>query len=410
MKKPVIFLVDMQSFYASVEKADHPEFRDKPVIVSGDPERRSGVVLAACPLAKKFGVQNAWRLWEAQQRCPQAIIVKPRMQRYLEVSLQITDILERFTDMVEPYSVDEQFMDVTGSQNLFGAPWEIAGKVQAEIMKDTRVKARVGIGENKVLAKIACDNFSKKNKSGIFQLDETNMKTHMWKLPVGKMFGVGGRMEQHLQKMGIRTIGGLARFPLQVLKKKWGIPGHILWMTANGIDYSPVSGHSHSGQKAIGHGMTLPKDYRRADEIRTVLLELCEEVCYRARSTGVMGITISAGASGASFNHPTGFHRQVTLMNATNNTMDVFRAAWSLFVEFWDRQPVRRVGVNLSNLCNDRDIQLDLFDDRSRKRQIGYAMDSIKDRFGKTAIIRAVSLTESGQAIERSAKIGGHYK
>ena len=169
MAEKVVFLVDMQSFYASVEKSDHPELNGKPVVVAGDPERRSGVVLAACPIAKRQGVKNAERLWEAQQKCPEAIVIRPRMQRYLDVSLRITKILECFTDQVEPYSIDEQFMDVTGSQTLFGAPHEIAKKVQAAILKMTGVRARVGIGPNKVLAKIACDNFAKKSKTGIFE-------------------------------------------------------------------------------------------------------------------------------------------------------------------------------------------------------------------------------------------------
>jgi DNA polymerase-4 len=411
MANKVIFLIDMQSFYASVEKADRPELKDKPVVVSGDPERRSGVILAACPLAKKYGVQNAERLWEAQQRCPQAIVVRPRMQRYMDVSLQITDILEWYTDLVEPYSVDEQFMDLTGSQTLFGSSYEIAEKVKGTIEEDTGVPARIGIGANKVLAKIACDNFSKKNDSGISELNKSNMQEFMWPLPVEKMFGIGRRMSQHLRKMGIRTVGQLANASLPMLKRRWGVPGHVIWMTANGIDYSPVSRETHNGRKAIGHAMTLPRDYGLEKDIKVVLLELCEEVCFRARNSGMMGYTVSAGVRGADFDRPTGFHRQVKLLSATNNTMDVFHAAWELCTKFWDRDPVRRVGVNLSNLCSDQEWQLNLFEKQNeKKRHIGYVMDNIKKRYGTTAIVRAASLTNAGQALERAEKIGGHYK
>jgi DNA polymerase-4 len=411
MKKKVIFLVDMQSFYASVEKADRPELKNQPVVVSGDPERRSGVILAACPLAKKKGVANAERLWEAQQKCPEAVVLRPRMQRYIDVSIQITDILEGFTDLVEPYSCDEVFCDVTGSRLIFGKPHDIAQQIQKEIMKRTGIYARVGWGPNKVLAKIACDNFAKKNESGIFELNKENMERYMWPLPVEKMFMVGSRMSKHFRKMGIGTIGDLARASLPMLKKRWGIPGHVLWMTANGIDYSPVSPKTHRNpQKAIGHGMTLPRDYEHESEIKVVLLELCEEVCFRARCSGVIGSTISTGISGANYDQPTGFHRQTTLLNATNNTIDVFNAAWELLQTFWDRKPVRRVGVNLSNLCSDKEWQLSLFDNDERKRQIGYTMDKIKMRYGTTAVIRAASLTAAGQATERAAKIGGHYK
>ncbi|MFC7394767.1 DNA polymerase IV [Scopulibacillus cellulosilyticus] len=411
MAQKAILLVDMQSFYASVEKADHPELNDYPVIVSGDPERRSGVVLAACPLAKKRGVKNAYRLWEAQQLCPEAVVVRPRMQRYLDVSMQITDILERFTDMVEPYSVDEQFMDVTGSKRLFGTSFEIAQKIKDAIKKETGVNARCGIGPNKVLAKIACDNFSKKNDTGIFELNQNNMKQYMWPLPVGAMFGVGSRMEKHLRRLGISTIGRLANYPLEILKKKWGINGQVLWETANGVDRSPVLAASHEGQKAIGHAMTLPRDYQDFEkEIKVILLELCEEVCSRARTSGVMGYTISTGCQGANYDSPAGFYRQTTLINPTNNTIDVFHEAEKLFLKFWDRRPVRRLTVNLSNLCSDKVRQISFFDSYDSRREIGYTMDQIKQRYGPDAIIRAISLTEAGQAADRAKKIGGHYK
>lgn len=407
----VIFLVDMQSFYASVEKADHPELKDYPLIVSGDPERRSGVVLAACPLAKKHGVKNAFRLWEAQMLCPEAVVVRPRMQRYLDVSIKITEILERYTNMVEPYSIDEQFMDLTGSQLLFGTPLEIAKKIQKDIMAETGVRARCGIGPNKVLAKIACDNFSKKNSDGIFELNETNMRQHMWPLPVGAMFHVGSRMEGHLRRLGISTIGRLANYPLEILKKRWGVNGQVIWEIANGIDVSPVSPHSHSGQKAIGHAMTLPRDYEDFEtEIKVILLELSEEVCRRARASGVAGFTVSAGSQGGDYDAPSGFYRQMTLLNPTNSTLEVYHAAKKLFIKFWDGQPVRRLSVNLSNLSSDKIYQLSLFSNNELKRKIGYTMDSIKQRYGSDAIIRAVSLTEAGQAVERSRKIGGHYK
>jgi len=407
----VIFLVDMQSFYASIEKADHPEYKDKPVIVSGDPARRSGVVLAGCPLAKKRGVKNALRLWEAQQLCPDAVIVRPRMQRYLDVSLQITAILERYTDMVEPYSVDEQFMDVTGSRRLFGEPHAIAAKIQRDIMNETGVYARCGIGPNKVLAKMACDNFAKKNKNGIFELNHHNIEEYLWPLPVGAMFGVGSRMERHLKRLGIYTIGALARFPLPVLKKRWGINGQVLWETANGIDYSPVSRESHDGQKAIGHAMTLPRDYASFErEIKVILLELSEEVCSRARISGVMGGCVSVGCQGADYTHPTGFHRQTALMTPTNGTMDVYRAACRLFLEFWNGKPVRRISVQLSRLCSDKTRQLELFENKEAQRKIGYTMDRIKQKYGAASIIWAVSLLDAGQALERAKKIGGHYK
>lgn len=411
MPNKVIFLVDMQSFYASVEKVDRPELQDRPVIVSGDPERRSGVVLAACPLAKKWGVENASRLWEAEQHCPNAVIVRPRMQRYLDVSVQITNTLKtRFTDLVEVFSIDEQFLDVTASTRLFGEPFAIAQEIRNTIMNEFGINARVGIGPNKVLAKIACDHFSKKNKEGIFLLNFDNLEDKMWPLPVGKMFGVGKRMNKHLQGMGIFTIGQLANSPEERLKKRWGINGQLLWQIANGIDFSPVSPNTHNEQKAIGHHMTLPRDYENLQEIKVVLLELSEEVARRARFKQYIGNTVSVGVRGASFDVPTGFHRQVKLFSPTNFGMDIFHTAFQLFEKHWDGSPIRSVGVALSQLQPAHSYQLNLFDTQIKKENISKALDFINAKYGPATLVRASSITEAGQAYHRAEKVGGHYK
>jgi len=410
-KEPIIYLVDMQSFYASVEKARHPEFRDKPLIVAGDPSRRSGIVLAACPIAKKYGVTTAEWVGEAVRKCPEVVVVRPHMQEYIHVSLQISAILERFSDLIEPYSIDEQFMDVTRSYGLFGSdPREVAQKVQTAIGHETGVYARVGIGPNKVLAKMACDNFAKKNTDGIFTLTHDNKRDALWPLSIDKMFGVGSRMNRHLRRLGIHTIGELANFPLVKLKQIWGVNGHVLWMTANGYDYSPVTPTTYDLQKGIGHHMTLPRDYRTYEEIRVVLLELSEEVCRRARYKGLMGETVSVGCRGADFDRPTGFHRQTKLDSPTNHMQRILAAVEQLFERHWDGEPVRSVGVSLTQLRADDEYQLDLFHDRERERKLDKTVDSIKERYGSAAIVRASSLTAAGQAYERANKIGGHYK
>ncbi|KHD84752.1 DNA polymerase IV [Bacillus ginsengihumi] len=409
MGDKVILLTDIQSFYASVEKVRNNEYKDKPLVVAGDPERRSGIILAACPLAKKYGIKTAETLWEAQNKCPDLIVVKPHMQTYIDVSLAISKIMEQFTDLVEPFSIDEQFMDISGSLRLFGNEYRIAHQLQQKILLETGVYARIGIGKNKILAKMACDNFAKKNENGIFKLDETNME-QLWKLPIGKMFGVGQRMEKHLQGMGIFTIGQLAKFPVDLLKKRWGINGEVIWQTANGIDYSPVSVKTYHQQKSIGHHMTLPRDYSEPEEIKIVLLELCTEVARRCRNKGYMGTTVSCRVRGADFNFPTGFYRQITLPIPTNFDMDIFKASYGLFLKYWDGRPVRSLGVSLTNLQTSDCYQIDLFDNYLYREKLNSALDAIWDKYGRTAIYRASSLTKAGQASERARKIGGHYK
>ncbi|GAA5417729.1 DNA polymerase IV [Paraliobacillus ryukyuensis] len=406
----VIFLVDMQSFYASVEKASNSALADKPVIVSGDPEQRSGIILAACPIAKQQGVKTAEPLWEAQIKCPDAVVVRPRMQLYIDVSYQITKLLEQFSDLVEPYSIDEQFLDITASQHLFGTSVQMAEKIQQAILEDMGTHARIGIGPNKVLAKMACDVYAKKNSKGIFQLDESNLESKLWQLPISKLFGVGSRMEKHLIHMGLHTIGNVANYPLRLLKKRWGINGEVLWRTANGIDYSPVTINTHQEQKAIGHHMTLPQDYYSWEDIKVVLLELSEEVARRARRQQYCGKRISIATKGVDFDLPTGFHRQQKIATATHFGMDIYRVAALLFQKFWDGSPVRGVGITLGQLERAETYQLSLFDQVEEKETLSKAIDRMYDKYGPTAIVRASSLMPSGQVHVRSKKIGGHYK
>lgn len=408
--KRIVFLIDMQSFYASVEKAANPAIRDKPIVVAGDPERRSGVVLAACPLAKAYGVTTAEALWQAEQKCRHLVVVRPRMEMYMHVSLQITRIFESFTDLVEPYSIDEQFLDVTGSLSLFGEPLQIAEQIRERVKQETGIVCRVGIGENKVLAKMACDNFAKKQEKGIFWLKKAELGETLWTLPIEKLFGVGSRMKRHFHRMGIYRIQQLADLAPGVLMRRWGVNGEVLWNTAHGIDDSPVSPRAHDVQKGIGHHMTLPRDYHTADEIKVVLLELCEEVCRRARSKGLMGSVVSVGCRGADLEAGNGFYRQMKLAEPTHDATALYRGVCHLFERHWQHLPVRSVGVNLGQLTADNIVQLSLFDDTPKRRSLGLVVDDIRRRYGNDAILRAVSVLKSGQAKERAKKIGGHYK
>ncbi|MEJ8544445.1 DNA polymerase IV [Brevibacillus borstelensis] len=408
--KRIIFLADMQSFYASIEKAARPELRDKPIVVAGDPERRSGVVLAACPIAKSYGVTTAEALWQAQQKCRRLVVVCPRMETYIRVAVQITRIFESFTDLVEPYSIDEQFLDLTGSIRLFGDPWKIAEDIQRRIRLETGVNSRIGIGENKVLAKMACDNFAKKQEAGIFWLKREELAETLWMLPIEKLFGVGSRMKRHFHRMGVYQIGQLAQLSPAVLTRRWGVNGEVLWRTAHGMDDSPVSPRTHDTQKGIGHHMTLPRDYHTAADIKVVLLELCEEVCRRARSKELMGWVVSVGCRGADFDVPAGFGRQLKLPEATNDAMTLYEAVCRLFDRHWQETPVRSVGVNLAQLVPDNVVQLNLFADTHKQRSLARAVDDIRNRYGADAILRAASMSGAGQARERARKIGGHYK
>lgn len=408
--KRIVFLIDMQSFYASIEKAANPALQNQPIVVAGDPQIRSGVILAACPIAKSYGVVTAEALWQAQQKCRQLVVVRPRMEMYINIAAQITRIFQAFTDKVEPYSIDEQFLDVTGSVHLFGDPIQMATAIHRRVLLETGINCRVGIAENKVLAKMACDSFAKKREDGIFWLKREELSDTLWKLPIEKMFGVGSRMKRHFHRMGIYQIGQLASLRPDVLIRHWGVNGEVLWRTAHGLDDSPVSMDIYATQKGIGHHMTLPRDFHTAAEIKVVLLELCEEVCRRARSKERMGFVLALGCRGADLAAGTGFGRQMKLAEQTNDAMTLYEAACCLFDRHWQETPVRSIGVSLEKLVPDNIVQLDLFTDTHKRRQLAHAMDDIRARYGPDAILRATSLLEAGQAKVRARKIGGHYK
>ncbi|MBZ5751353.1 DNA polymerase IV [Metabacillus rhizolycopersici] len=418
MKKKVIFLADCQSFYASVEKAAHPQYANKPLAVAGDPKRRSGIVLAACPIAKSFGVSTAESLREAFAKCPELVAIQPRMQEYVNVSLQITSILESYTNLVEPFSIDEQFLDVTASLHFFESPRDMALHIQKRILIQTGIYVRIGIGENKVLAKMACDNFAKKNADGIFELTKSNITEYLWPLTPDKMFGVGSKTLYHLHQIGLKTIGDVAKTSVADFKgklqkyhgKKCDILAQVLWATANGIDYSPVTPDAFSLQKGIGRQTTLPIDYYKAKDIEVVLLELSSLVCQRSRYKGYMGTVVHVGIQGADFKNPTGFHRQKKLRQPSCLTSEVFETVKMLFHQYWNQLPVRKIFVSLSQFQTDDCLQLSFFENRERQLSLEKCVDSIKQKFGETSIFFASSLTRSGQAKFLAQKIGGHIK
>ncbi|MFD0587992.1 DNA polymerase IV [Paenibacillus sp. GCM10027627] len=413
-----ILLVDGQAFYASIEKAAHPEYKDKPVAVA-DPSRRSGIILAACSIAKERGVTTASRVGEALALCPDLIVIKPRMQHYITVSLLITEIFESFTDLVEPYSIDEQFLDVTGSVGIYGSAEDIARQIQQRVLLSTGVWSRVGIGPTKILAKTATDNFSKKRPDGIYSLNQHNIERDLWPLPVHKMFMVANRMTQRFVLRGIHTIGDIARMELadfkQLMRRMMGkqsdIQAEYYWQTARGIDPSPVVPSIRGALKSVNNGKTLRASlYTRKEDVEVVILEICMEVCRRARDMGVQGRVVSLGIGESDGHRANVFNRQCTLPHPTNLTHEVTAAVLRLFDEHWQGLPTSHVMIALTQLSSDEVQQLDLFDDRAKIYNLERTADGIKDRFGDAAIMRASSLLDAGVARERAEQIGGHFK
>lgn len=407
-----VLCIDMRSFYASVEavKLGYDPMKVMLAVV-GDVSRPGSIVLAASPaLKKKHGISNVSRFFELPNDAD-IHIVQANMADYVDVSLQITKLLNQFApkEAIHPYSIDEVWVTVNGLEKLFGNRWEIAHKIQKAILETFGITSAIGIGDNKFLAKVVLDLHAKKLPDGIAECRYEDVAKKLWPSPVEKVWGIGSRMKQNLYRLGIKTLGEVAQFPLSAFKKHFGIMGEQLYWHAWGIDLSPVFGDFTTPvQKSFGHGISLLRDYTE-EETLVCILDLCEEVCKRARMAKMVGKTIHLGI-GYSKETGGGFSRSLSVYVPTNITMEVYEVCVQLFRKHYDGKSfVRRVFVTLSNLESDDATQLDLFQQRAKQKDLGYVMDEIRERFGATAILRASSYTEAGITLERSKKIGGHW-
>lgn len=405
-----VLCIDMRSFYASVEAVKLGlDPMTTLLAVVGDPSRSGSIVLAASPALKnKHGISNVSRFFELPKD-PELIIVPAHMADYLEVSVEVTKLLHQYApkEAIHPYSIDEIWVTADGLQKLFGTPWQIAEQIKQDLLENFGLTCSIGIGDNKFLAKVVMDLHAK--KQGIAECRYEHVQEKLWPFPVEAIWGIGSRMKHNLNSMGIVTLGQLAQYNLRYLKKRFGVMGEQLYWHAWGIDLSPVFGNFiKTEQKSFGHGIALLRDYT-AKEIPTCILDLCEEACRRARKAGQAGKTIHLGIR-YSKTSGGGFHRSRSVEIPTNITMEMYQVCMRLFREFYDGiSNIRHVDVTLDNLSDDAEIQLSLFEDQSKKKDIGFVMDAIRDKFGSTAILRASSYTEAGVTIDRSGKIGGHY-
>lgn len=404
-----VLCIDMRSFYASVEavKLGYDPMTVMLAVV-GDPDRSGSIVLAASPaLKKKYGISNVSRFFELPKD-PELVIVPAHMADYLQVSVEITKLLYQYApqEAIHPYSIDEIWVTVNGLQKLFGTPWQIAEQIKQDILDKFGISSAIGIGDNKFLAKVVMDLHAK--KSGIAECRYEDVEEMLWPFPIEKIWGIGSKMTHHLNRMGIVTLGQIATFPLKQLKKRFGVMGEQLYWHAWGIDLSPVIGDFiKTEQKGFGHGIALLRDYNK-NEVAVCILELCEEVCRRARTADKMGKTIHLGIR---YSKETGggFSRSKSISLPTNVTMDMYHICMHLFRTHYDGiSKIRHVYVTLDNLSEHEETQLSLFEDRSKKNDIGFVMDKIRDKYGPTAILRASSYTDAGITLDRSGKIGGH--
>ena len=406
-----IACIDMMSFYASCIAVMHDlDVRTVPIAVVGNLEQKGSVVLAASPAMKKrFRVKTGTRLFEIPNH-PEIKIFEPKMQYFLEMSMAVTNILHKYVppEAVHVYSVDESFIDLTGTEKLWGPPENTIKEIQKEILETLQLHSTAGMGPNMLMAKLALDLDAK--KTGFAKWTYEDVQTKLWPVtPLTEMWGIGRGTEKTLNNMGITSIGQLANFPLEQLEDKFGIMGNQLYHHAHGIDLSELGAPTVVGQISYGKSQILMRDYNKLEEVCAVLLEMCEDVAKRARDTFQAARTISLGIGYSKNAFGGGFQRARTIHDATNDTMKIYKVCLELLKENYNRSPVRQISISITKLEDEHSMQLNLFEKSNwKQRKLATAMDSIRNRYGSSALLRAVSYTPAGPAVKRSTMVGGH--
>ena len=373
-----ILHLDMDAFFASVEQRDRPELRGKPLLIGHDGPR--GVVSTASYEARPFGCRSAMPMVTAKRLCPQAIVLPVRGERYHEVSQQMFAILEEYSPLVEPLSIDEAFLDLTGTELALGEPVQVARQLKDRIKRELGVTASVGVAPNKFLAKLASDM---EKPDGLTVIREEDIDRVLPPLPVTKLWGIGPATAAKLEPLGIRTIGDLRAWPQDSLRHHLGSEAERYVQLARGIDHRPVVPDRQA--KSIGHEQTFGTDVGDPDEVRRVLLEEVEQVGARLRRHGLMARGVSLKIRFGDFET---ISRSMTLKAATNITSELWHAAKTLF-NAWPFQAVRLIGMTAERLSTDVE-QAELFPDQAREKQrkLDVVTDQINAKFGKRRIGR----------------------
>ena len=385
----IILHADMNSFYASVECLHQPALRDKPVAVGGDAEARHGIILAKNQLAKACGVKTGEALWQARQKCPDLVIVRPHYDQYMRFSRLSREIYGEYTDRVEPFGLDECWLDVTGTESRRKGGEALAHELRRRIKAELGVTVSVGVSDNKIFAKLGSD-YKKPDAVTVFSRREMGEK--VWPLPATDLLYVGPATGRKLRNYGIETIGQLARTPPEYLQSWFGKVGPMLHGFANGCDLTPVArAGEESPVKSIGNSMTTARDLVSLEDISAAYWVLCESVAARLREGGFLCRTVQIGLRDFGLYS---FERQLVLEEPSCQAAELHRAAMDLAERHWDaRRPLRSVGVRGAELIpSSSPRQLSLFreeEGRERQERLERSVEEIRRRFGKAAISRA---------------------
>ncbi len=363
------------------------DIRTIPSIIGGDEERRSGIVLAKSPIAKKFGIVTGEPIYFAKQKCNKLEIFKGDFTVFQKASNDLFNILSEYTDIIERFSIDECFLDLThflNGRKLIDVAYEINSRVEKEL----GFTVNIGVSSNKLLAKMASD-FEKPNK--VHTLYEYEIEDKMWQLPVSELFMIGRKTVPKLYNLRIKTIGDLAKTNKDFLLKKFGKHGLLMWNYSNGIDDSEVNNKIEE-PKSIGNSVTLPSDVNSIDEIFKIIVALSEQVAFRLRKHSLLANTVNVQLRTKDFND---YSHQKQLKIATSSTKEILETAKEILFEMYKSEPIRLVGVRVDNLENKNEIQLSLFSNDlnyEKQEKLDTVLDNLKNKYGYNAISRAGEL------------------
>ena len=386
----VIFHCDCNSFYASVELLSRPDLREKPVAVCGDPASRHGIILAKNEPAKRFGVKTAETVWQARKKCPELVLLPAHHGLYQQYSKKVNAVYERFTDLVEPFGIDESWLDVTGTLHLFGGdPVGMADLIRKTVREELGLTISVGVSFNKVFAKLGSD-YKKPDATTLISTE--NFREFVWPMPVTDLLYVGRATAKVLKQYGVETIGQLAAFDKRALTTLLGKAGGQLWNYANGLENSPVApAGQYTPPKSVGNGLTFPRNLLTRDEVHQGLALLCDQVAVTLRQHGLKAATVQVTIRDPDFRD---ICRQAPLPAATCTARELTAAADAIVARSWKSgAPIRALTVTAHNLIPEGEVteQLGLFDSaapqrRDRVEKLERTMDAIRARFGADAL------------------------
>ena len=386
-KDRVILHCDMNGFFASVELLSHPELRDRPMAVCGSPDKRHGIILAKNELAKKAGVVTAETVWQALKKCPDLQFVPPHMSKYKHYSRLINGIYQRFTDMVEPFSIDESWLDVTASQSLFGSGKVIADTIRETVKRELGLTLSAGVSFNKIFAKMGSEY---KKPDATTLITRENYRQLLWPLPAREMFFVGKVTAQKLSAAGINTIGDIALTNPDALERMLGKQGRQLWEYTNGLDNSPVARSGEAEKiKSVGNGVTFTRDLLTEEDLITAVTSLSDTVAGRLRKYGMKACGVKVDIKDPYFKV---ISRQKQLFSPTNLAFDLSRAALEIIHASWKTgSPIRMLtitGINLTDEIFDEQLSLFSGDSKSRIKdeQVERTMDKVRKKYGSSSI------------------------